>query len=69
VGTRTAGKQQDEDFNQTVMGNLQELRDSISGVNLDEELTELIQLQSAYKAAAKLVTSADELLQTLLQMT
>jgi flagellar hook-associated protein 1 FlgK len=69
VGTMTAGKQQDEDFNSTVMSSLNELRDSVSGVNLDEELTELIQLQGAYQAAAKLVTSADELLQTLLQMT
>jgi flagellar hook-associated protein 1 FlgK len=68
VGTLTAGKGRNEEFNQTVMDNLQELRDSVSGVNLDEELTELIQLQSAYKAAAKLVTSADELFETLLNM-
>ena len=44
------------------------MRDSVSAVSLDEELTNLIKYQRAYQAAAKMVTTADELLQTLLSL-
>ncbi|MDR3175948.1 MAG: flagellar hook-associated protein FlgK [Desulfovibrio sp.] len=40
----------------------------ISGVNLDEEMANLIKFQASYKAAAKLITTADEMLQTLLSL-
>jgi len=45
---------------------LGQLRDSVSGVSLDEEMTKLIQYQQAYSAAAKLIQSSDEMMQTLL---
>jgi flagellar hook-associated protein 1 FlgK len=38
----------------------------ISGVNLDEEMAHLLQLQQAYSTSARLLTTADEMLQTLL---
>lgn len=47
---------------------LSDTQDSIAGVNLDEEMTSLIQFQAAYKAAAKLITTADEMFQTILSM-
>ncbi|MGD9240562.1 MAG: flagellar hook-associated protein FlgK [Desulfobacterales bacterium] len=47
---------------------LDNYRESISGVSLDEEMINLIKFQNAYAAAAKLVTTADELMQTVLQM-
>jgi flagellar hook-associated protein 1 FlgK len=43
------------------------LRDSVSGVNLDEEMTELLKLQRAYEASSKIISIADEMLQSLLQ--
>ncbi|MDR0826918.1 MAG: flagellar hook-associated protein FlgK [Desulfovibrio sp.] len=43
-------------------------QEEISGVNLDEEMSNLIKFQASYKAAAKLITTADEMLQTLLSM-
>ena len=43
-------------------------RESISGVSLDEEMINLVKFQTAYDAAAKLITTADELLQTVLNM-
>ena len=43
-------------------------RDSLTGVNVDEELTSLMRAQQAYAAAAKIVTAADEMMQTILQM-
>jgi len=39
---------------------------SISGVNIDEELTDLMKYQAAYGANAKVITTIDEMLNTLL---
>lgn len=47
---------------------LENRRESISGVSLDEEMINLVKFQTAYDAAAKLVTTADELLQTVLSL-
>ncbi len=35
---------------------------SVSGVSLDEEMTNLIQFQHAYQANAKMISTIDELL-------
>lgn len=43
-------------------------RSSVSGVNVDEELTSLMRAQQAYAAAAKVITAADEMMQTLIGM-
>ncbi|MEW6659320.1 MAG: flagellar hook-associated protein FlgK [Thermodesulfobacteriota bacterium] len=56
------------DYYQGLVDQFQEMRDSVSAVSLDEELTNLIKYQRAYQAAAKMVTTADEMLQTLLSL-
>jgi len=43
-------------------------RDSISGVNLDEEAASLIHFQQMYSANAKVVSTADQMFNALLQM-
>ena len=43
-------------------------REGVSGVSLDEELTNLLTFQRAFEASARLLTVADELLQTLLSI-
>jgi flagellar hook-associated protein 1 FlgK len=43
-------------------------RDSISGVSIDEEMTNLIMFQKAFQASAKIISTADEMLATLLEM-
>lgn len=41
-------------------------REATSGVNLDEEAANLLRLQQAYQAAARIVTTADQMFQTLI---
>ena len=40
--------------------------DSVSRVNIDEEMTNLIKYQTSYGASAKLIKTVDEMMQTLL---
>jgi len=42
--------------------------DSISKVNIDEELTNLMKYQTGYSASAKVITTIDQMIQTLLGM-
>lgn len=51
---------------ETSMKYLKDLRDSVSGVNLDEELSELLKFQHGYNASARFVTVADSLLDTII---
>lgn len=44
------------------------LRESSSGVSLDEELTNLIKYQRSYQASAKLITTATEMLDTVINL-
>ncbi|SEO78080.1 flagellar hook-associated protein FlgK [Trujillonella endophytica] len=44
-------------------------RESVSGVNLDEEMTNMMSFQHAYSAAARMVTAIDEALETLIRST
>jgi len=48
--------------------NLLQTRNSITGVSIDEEMSTLIQYQRAYQASAKLLSTVNELLMTLLQL-
>ncbi|MBV6521264.1 MAG: hypothetical protein MNPFHGCM_01397 [Gemmatimonadaceae bacterium] len=43
-------------------------RMSVAGVSMDEELTRLMQFQQGYSAAAKIIGTVDEMMQTLIQM-
>ena len=47
---------------------LQAQRDATSGVSLDEEAVNLMQQQRAFQASAKLISTVNELMQTLLGM-
>jgi flagellar hook-associated protein 1 FlgK len=50
------------------MTNLENQRESISGVSIDEEMITLMNFQHAYNAAAKLITTVDEMLSTVINM-
>lgn len=60
VANQEASRQVDNET--SVLGNLQDQRTSVSGVSLDEEMTNLIQYQHAYQANAKMISTINELL-------
>jgi flagellar hook-associated protein 1 len=55
-------------FDNNLLSQIQARRDSASGVSLDEEATNLINFQRSYQAGAKLITVADELVQSVLSL-
>ncbi|MGE4232178.1 MAG: flagellar hook-associated protein FlgK [Bacteriovoracia bacterium] len=52
----------------SILNQLEKFRESISGVSLDEETTNLIQYQHAFDASAKVIKVADEILDTVLSL-
>jgi flagellar hook-associated protein 1 FlgK len=68
LGILVGDNTQNGAFSTSMLENLNSLRESVSGVNLDEEMMELMKTQRAYEAASKLVSIADEMLQTILNM-
>ncbi|HOV69856.1 MAG TPA: flagellar hook-associated protein FlgK, partial [Clostridia bacterium] len=56
--------------NQTILtDSVQNRRMSVSGVSIDEEMADLMRFQHAYSAAARMLTSFDEMLETLILRT
>ncbi len=66
VGAATRTAETNAEYNTALAYDLSVQQQQISGVSLDEEMANLIQFQHAYTAAAKLITTADQMLQTLL---
>lgn len=55
--------------NVTVLNGIQNSRDEVSGVSLDEEASNMMQFASAYNAASRLMTALDQTLDTLINST
>ncbi|MEZ4654653.1 MAG: flagellar hook-associated protein FlgK [Candidatus Eisenbacteria bacterium] len=53
---------------QTAYDALKNQRQSVQGVNLDEELTQLVETQKAYEAAAKIFTASADMIDVILRM-
>lgn len=62
VGTDVATAEANLQQASSVMADLSEVRQAISGVDLDEEATRLIEYQAAFEAASKVIRAADEML-------
>jgi flagellar hook-associated protein 1 FlgK len=52
----------------SVTNMLQNQRDSVSGVSLEEEMANLITFQQAYAASSKIITTVDQMLQTVISL-
>ena len=56
------------DHQDQMVHQLANYRESISGVSVDEEMVNLVKYQNVYQAVAKLITIADEMMQSVLNM-
>jgi len=68
VGNDVAGAQANQTAAQLILNQLQDQRGSVSGVSLDEEASNLLLYQRAFDAAARLVTTVDEMMQAVINM-
>jgi flagellar hook-associated protein 1 FlgK len=68
VGADTNNVKFSYDFTNSLATDLDDRQQQVSGVNLDEEMSNLIKFQHSYTAAAKLITTADQMLQTVLSL-
>jgi len=57
-----------EQSQRLIVEQLQNQKEAISGVSLDEEMTRLVQYEQAYQAAAKIINTVDEMVDTILSL-
>lgn len=63
---RTSGQ---KDSSELLSGHLETMRLSVSGVSIDEEVTNMNAAQHAYQAAGRVITTIDDMLDTLINRT
>ncbi|HTU97907.1 MAG TPA: flagellar hook-associated protein FlgK [Solirubrobacteraceae bacterium] len=66
IGNGVAAAQTTQATQQSVLTAVSNQRQSVSGVSLDEEMTNLIQYQQAYQASARVMNTIDDALNTLI---
>lgn len=66
VGSQTRFADINRSAQTVLQQTLNDRRESISGVNLDEEAANLVRFQQAYQAAARAISTAQEIFQTLI---
>jgi len=68
LAIRSAQAQSEQDASAQLVTEVQAKRDGVSGVNLDEENANMLKYMQSYQANAKVISAADEIFNTLLQM-
>ena len=68
VGTLTRQAELNSNAQNRLLEDSIQAKESVSGVNLDEEAVNLTKFQQAYQAAAQVISTSDELFQTLLSV-
>ncbi len=68
VGQDVANAKQEQTTQQNLVDQVQQQRQSATGVSLDAEAAQLLQLQQAYQAVGQLVTTLNQLTQTVINM-
>ena len=53
---------------ESMVRQFKEIRSSISAVNMDEELTDMMQYQKAYEASARFINTVDKMMETVINM-
>lgn len=68
IGVDARTNEQELGVQQAFVQDFTQRRAEVSGVNLDEEVTNLVMYQRAYEAAARIITVADRMLETLMNV-
>jgi len=68
VGVNSRANQDTLEVERAFVADIQRRRQEISGVSIDEEVTNLIRYQRAFEGSARVVTVADRMLQTLINI-
>jgi flagellar hook-associated protein 1 FlgK len=68
VGSLAQSASDSLEFEDNLLFELNNRRDSVSGVSLDEEAANLIRYQRAYQASARIITVTDELLELVVNL-
>jgi flagellar hook-associated protein 1 FlgK len=68
VGGRSEAARRADESQDFILQQVENMRDSVSGVSTEEELANLIKFQRAFEMAARSVRAADEMLLTLINM-
>jgi len=68
IGLEKRAADDDGAVHQALRAQAETRRDAVSGVSIDEELVNLIRFQNAYTAASRVISTVDEMMQSLLGM-
>jgi flagellar hook-associated protein 1 FlgK len=69
IGSDLQNAQRTEATAQTLASAVDDRRQSVAGVSMDEEMTNLVRFQRGYQASARAMTTMDDLLDTLINRT
>ena len=69
LGVQAAVSGRNLGIQQVITTQVDAARESVAGVNIDEEMTNMLQFQHAYDAAARFLTAVDQTLDTLINGT
>ena len=68
IGLATKGVNTSLESQKSTLDQLKNTRESISGVNLDEEASKMIEFQKSFEASARMIRVADEMFDTVLNL-
>ena len=68
MGVTSRNIKSSKEFADIMVNSITEQRNSVSAVSLDEEMIKLMKYQHAFSAASKLLTTADEMMNTLISV-
>ena len=68
IGTKISSIEDNMDSHTAIVDQIVSRRESAMGVNLDEELTDLVKYQRAYEASAKILSAIDKMLQQIINV-
>ncbi|MEZ4741296.1 MAG: flagellar hook-associated protein FlgK [Bdellovibrionota bacterium] len=68
LGIETVRAKHVSEANDILKGSLESAREAVSGVSLDEEAANMIKWQTAFTASSKVITTVDEMLETVLSL-